>query len=326
MPDQNILLTGPTGFIGTRLLYKLDNAGYRVRCLVRPGESLDLKFPLSREPEVVYGDLLEPATLEGALEGMDVAYYLVHSMGGRSIRQTLAFEEKDRQAAGNFLAAADRAGLSRIIYLGGLGDVTDDLSHHLASRQEVGRILQSGKVATTVLRAAVIVGAGGAAFEIVRFLVERLPVLLCPKWVYTESQPIAVENVLDYLVGCLTAGESAGRSLDIGGPQIVSYADLMRMYARVRGLKRYVVGVPVVPFRLSAYWVNLITPVPAGVALPLAEGLRNKAVCRENTIRELIPIPLLSMEAAICSALAEEEHGPGKLVSHQSCFLPEDLL
>jgi len=322
---KRILLTGPTGFIGKRLLYKLDEKGYQVRCLVRPPETLDISIPLSREPEIVYGDLLDPDSLSRTLKGMDAAYYLVHSMGGRSIRETLAFEEKDRKAAENFLHAADAAGLSRIIYLGGLGDISDNLSHHLASRQEVGRILQSGNVQTTILRAAVIVGAGGAAFEIVRYLVERLPVLTCPKWVYTNSQPIAIDNVLSYLAGSLEKPETAGESLDIGGPQILSYADLLRMYAKVRGLKRLIIGVPMVPFKLSAYWVNLITPVPAGVVLPLAEGLRNEAVCRENDIRRMIPVKLLSMEQAICNALAEESEGPGKLLSQQSCFLPKDL-
>ncbi|MDO9265114.1 MAG: NAD(P)H-binding protein [Desulfosalsimonadaceae bacterium] len=324
-PQKKILLTGPTGFIGKRLLYRLDERGWQVRCLVRRSETLNLSVPLRHEPEIVYADLLEPDSLPAALEGMDAAYYLVHSMGGRSIRQTLAFEQKDRQAARNFLIAADHAGLSRIIYLGGLGDINDNLSHHLASRQEVGRILQSGRVQTTVLRAAVIVGAGGAAFEIVRYLVERLPIMVCPKWVYTLSQPIAIENVLDYLSGCLDAPATAGRSLDIGGPQILSYADLMRMYAKVRGLKRTIVGVPLVSAKLSACWVNLITPVPAGVVMPLAEGLRNKAVCRENDIREMIPLRLISMEQAICNALAEEAEGPGKLLSQQACFLPGDL-
>jgi uncharacterized protein YbjT (DUF2867 family) len=318
-----ILLTGSTGFIGKRLLYRLDEKGCQVRCLVRPPEKLTLAKQLSHDPEIVYGDLLKPETLLSALDGMDAAYYLVHSMGGRSIRQIHAFEEKDRMAAKNFLDAADAAGLSRIIYLGGLGDVSDNLSHHLSSRQEVGRILQSGRVQTTILRAAVIVGAGGAAFEIIRYLVERLPVMLCPKWVYTKSQPIAIDNVLDYLAGCIETAGTAGMTLDIGGPQIVSYADLMRMYARVRGLKRLIVGIPFASTRLSAYWVNLITPVPAGIVLPLAEGLRNKAICRENRIREMIPVQLLSMEQAICNALAEEEAGPGKLLSQQSCFLPD---
>jgi uncharacterized protein YbjT (DUF2867 family) len=322
---KKILLTGPTGFIGKRLLYRLDELGYQVRCLVRQSETLDLAVPLHHTPEIVYADLLDPDSLPAALEGMDVAYYLVHSMGGRSIRQTLAFEQKDREAARNFLTAADQAGLSRTIYLGGLGDINDNLSHHLASRQEVGRILQSGKVQTTVLRAAVIIGAGGAAFEIVRYLVERLPVMVCPKWVYTLSQPICIDNVLDYLTGCLEAPVTAGRSLDIGGPQVLSYADLMRMYAKVRGLKRLIVGASLIPPRLSAHWVSLITPVPAGVALPLAEGLRNTAVCRENAILEMIPLSLISMEQAICNALAEESEGPGKLLSQQACFLPGDL-
>jgi uncharacterized protein YbjT (DUF2867 family) len=325
MRSEKILLTGPTGFIGKRLLYELDVRGYRVRCLVRRSETLSLPRPLNHAPEIVYGDLLDTGSLGGVFDGMDTAYYLVHSMGGRKIRETLAFAEKDRVAAQNFVKFADAAGLSRVIYLGGLGDVADKLSHHLASRQEVGRILQSGRVKTTILRAAVIIGAGGAAFEIVRYLVERLPVMICPQWVYTKSQPIAVENVLGYLAGCLENPATAGLSFDIGGPRILSYADLFRMYARVRGLKRIIVGLPFVPFRLSAYWVNLLTPVPAGIVLPLAEGLRNEAVCRENRIRELVPIRLLDMEQAICNALAEEEQGPGKLLSQQSCFLPGDL-
>lgn len=322
---QNLLLTGPTGFIGKRLLYRLDELGYRVRCLVRPFETLNLPIPLKRAPEIVYGDLLDPASLGPALANMDTAFYLVHSMGGRSLHQARDFAEKDREAARHFVEAADKAGLSRIIYLGGLGDADDRLSHHLASRHEVGRILQSGRTAATVLRAAVIVGAGGASFEIVRYLVERLPVMVCPRWVYTLSQPIAIENALDYLAGCLEVPATAGRTFDIGGPQILSYADLMRLYAKVRGLKRVILGLPLIPVNLSAFWVNLITPVPAGVVIPLAEGLRNQAICRENAIRELIPLTLLPMEQAICNALAEETGGPGKLLSHQACFLPGDL-
>lgn len=319
------MLTGPTGFIGKRLLYELDVRGYRVRCLVRRSETLSLPRPLNHAPEILYGDLLDPGSLKGVFDGMDIAYYLVHSMGGRNIRQTLAFAEKDRVAAQNFLRCAEAAGLSRIIYLGGLGDVADNLSHHLASRQEVGRILHSGRIKTTILRAAVIIGAGGAAFEIVRYLVERVPVMICPKWVYTKSQPIAIDDVLGYLAGCLENPATAGMSLDIGGPRILSYADLFRMYARVRGLKRIIFGVPFISPRLSAYLVNLLTPVPAGVVFPLAEGLRNEAICRENRIRKLVPIRLLDMEQAICNALAEEEQGPGKLLSQQSCFLPGEL-
>ncbi|MFP4227068.1 MAG: NAD(P)H-binding protein, partial [Desulfobacterales bacterium] len=175
-----ILVTGPTGFIGKRLLYKLDEKGYRVRCMVRPPEELNLSVRLKNEPEVVYGDLLEPESIEKALDGIDIAYYLVHSMGGKSFREMAKFEERDRTAAQNFVNAADKTGLDRIIYLGGLGEATGSISPHLASRQEVGKILSSGQSKATVFRAAVIIGAGGAGFEIIRYLVERLPIMLCP--------------------------------------------------------------------------------------------------------------------------------------------------
>jgi len=318
-----ILLTGASGFIGKRLLYKLDAMGYPVRCMVRRPEKLKLPFPMENEPEVVAGDLLDPASLDNALQGIDTAYYLVHSMGGKNFREMQAFEERDRMAARNFIHSADRTGLKRLIYLGGLGEATDSMSHHLASRQEVGRILSSGDAAATVLRAAVIIGAGGAGFEIIRYLVERLPVMFCPKWIYTQSQPIAVENVLDYLAGCLECPETAGATFDLGGPEVLSYIDLMRKYARVRGLKRFIAGVPFFYTLLSTYWVALLTPVPAGIVFPLAEGLRTPAVCRENRINELIRVSLINMEQAICNALAEEEGGPGQLLSQQACFLSE---
>ena len=319
--SPRILVTGPTGFIGKRLLYKLDEKGYRVRCMVRPPEELNLSVPLKNEPEVVYGDLLDPDSIEKALDGIDIAYYLVHSMGGKSFREMAKFEERDRTAAQNFVNAADKTGLDRIIYLGGLGETSGHISPHLASRQEVGKVLSSGKSKATVFRAAVIIGAGGAGFEIIRYLVERLPIMLCPRWIYTQSQPIAVENVLDYLAGALETPETAGATFDIGGPEVLSYVDLMRMYARVRRLKRFIVGVPFSQTLLSTYWVAMITPVPSGIVFPLAEGLRTPAVCRENRIREVIPLQLINMDQAICNALAEAEKGPGKLLSQQSCFL-----
>jgi uncharacterized protein YbjT (DUF2867 family) len=316
-----VLLTGATGFIGGRLLPALDDAGFAVRCLVRPGEKLVVRRPLARQPESVTADLLDAASLPAALEGMDAAYYLVHSMGGRTIGEIQEFAERDRRAATNFLAAAEGAGLSRIIYLGGLGETGDRLSHHLASRLEVARILQSGpRVTTTALRAAVIIGAGGASFELLRHLVERLPVMTVPRWVNTRCQPIAVDDVIGYLVGCLRTPATAGLSLDIGGPEVTSYRGMMQTYARVRGLRRLIIPVPLLPPRLSAHWINLVTPVPAGIVYPLVEGLRNEVVCRENRIRELVPIPLTPMEAAICTALTEIAAGPGKLPSRQACF------
>jgi uncharacterized protein YbjT (DUF2867 family) len=317
-----VLLTGATGFIGGRLLPALDAAGFAVRCLVRPGERFAPRSPLARQPQVVTADLLDPASLPAALEGMDAAYYLVHSMGGRSIGDIDAFAERDRRAATNFLAAAEGAGLARIVYLGGLGETGDKLSHHLASRLEVARILQSGaRVSTTALRAAVIIGAGGASFELLRYLVERLPVMTVPRWIDTRCQPIAVEDVIAYLVGCLQTPATAGLSLDIGGPEITSYRGMMQLYARVRGLRRLIFRIPLLTPRLSAYWINLVTPVPAGVVFPLVEGLKNEVICRDNRIRELVPIPLTPMAGAICTALTETQAGPGKLPSRQSCFL-----
>lgn len=318
---KNILLTGPTGFVGGRLLYALDQEGFRVRCLVRLSETLETKRALKREPEVAYADLLQPDTLPPVMEGMDAAYYLVHSMGGRSIRETKAFAERDRRCARNFLRAAEEAGLKRIIYLGGLGETGDKLSKHLASRQEVANILQSGRVETTALRAAVIIGAGGASFELLRYLVERLPVMMCPRWVNTRSQPIAVENVISYLVGCMRQPATSGLTLDIGGPDIISYREMMLIYAKVRGLHRFVFTVPVLTPRLSAYWINLLTPVPAGVVFPLVEGLKNEVICRDNRIRDLVPVDLISMEEAICTALTETKKGPGQLPSRQVCFI-----
>jgi uncharacterized protein YbjT (DUF2867 family) len=318
---SKVLLTGPTGFIGGRLLHALDQEGFRIRCLVRLSEELVIKRPLKQEPEVAYADLLQADTLPKAMEGMDVAYYLVHSMGGRSIAETRAFAERDRKCARNFLKAAEEAGLKRIIYLGGLGETGKNLSKHLSSRQEVATILQSGRVETTALRAAVIMGAGGASFELLRYPVERLPVLMCPRWIDTRSQPIAVENVISYLVGCLRQPATSGLTLDIGGPDIISYREMMVIYARVRGLKRFIFAVPVLTPRLSAYWINLITPIPAGVVFPLVEGLKNEVICRDNRIRELVPIDLMSMQEAICTALIETEKGPGQLPSRQACFI-----
>ena len=319
--QTRVLLTGPTGFIGGRLLHGLDDQSFKVRCLVRLSEKLTIKKPLKQEPEVMYADLLQPETLPQAMEGVDAAYYLVHSMGGRSIAETKAFAERDRQCATNFLQAAEAAGLKRIIYLGGLGETGDKLSKHLASRQEVAEILQSGDVKTTVLRAAVIIGAGGASFEILRYLAERLPIMMCPRWVNTRSQPIAVQDVISYLVGCLKEPATAGLTLDVGGPDIISYREMMLIYARVRGLFRFIFTVPLLTPRLSAYWINLITPVPAGIVFPLVEGLKNEVICRDNLIRDLIPTDLMRIEEAICTSLAETEKGPGQLLSRQSCFL-----
>ena len=316
-----VLITGATGFVGGRLLRALVGERIAVRCVVRSPGRVRYHSLAEGLVEIVPGDLLTPESLDRALEGVEVAYYLVHSMGGRTLGENKVFAERDRQAAQNFTRAADRAGIERVVYLGGLGELGDNLSKHLASRQEVAEILQAGKAKITVLRAPNIMGAGGAPFEMLRYLVERLPIMACPRWIETRCQPIDIQDMVAYLVGCLREPRTAGLSLDVGGPDIVTYRIMMETYARVRGLKRLIITVPVLTPKLSTFWVNLMTPVPSGVVNPLVEGLRNEVICRDNRIRELIPIPLTPLEVSICNALQEIAEGPGKLPSRQSCFL-----
>ncbi len=269
---MRILVVGASGYIGGRLVPLLTARGHDLVLTSRDARPLAARFP---EARVVAADLLDPGTLAPALEGVEVAYYLAHSMGSGE----RGFAERDRQAAHDFAQAASRAGVSRIIYLGGLGDDTADLSHHLASRHETGAQLASAGVPVTEFRAAVIIGSGSASFEILRHLTERLPVMITPRWVGTRCQPIGIRDVLDYLVAALDHPEVAG-IVEIGGPDILSYRDMMRGYARRRGLRRLMIPVPVLTPRLSSYWVNLVSPVPAGIARPLIEGLRNEVVVR----------------------------------------------
>lgn len=292
-----ILITGANGFIGRRLTTALLAGGHRIRCLVRKASS-----QIPQGVETCIGDLLEPATLTAALEGVDTAYYLVHSMaGGRA-----GFERRDHDAAENFVRAAEKAAVRRVIYLGGLGETGDELSEHLKSRLEVASILRSGKFATTFLRAAVIVGAGGASFELVRGLVKRLPVMITPRWVSTRCQPIAVNDVVAYLAGCLTDERTAGQTYDIGGPEVITYRDMMERFARLEDKHLLIIPVPVLTPKLSSYWVALFSPVPPSVSMPLIEGLSNEVICRENSIRDLIPLQLTSYDTAVQQALAEE--------------------
>ncbi len=302
---HHVFLTGSSGFIGRRLLPALIRRSARVRCLLRSSKVLASSFSEDQHPEIVHGDVFDKDFLLRAMEGTDAAYYLIHSMGGRRIGERKSFIEKDRRAAENFVEVADRVGIKRIIYLGGLGETGDALSEHLSSRLEVARILQSAKAKTTVLRAAMIIGAGGASFDMLRYLVDRLPVMICPRWVETKNQPISVQDTIQYLVECLVHPEPAGLTLDIGGPDILTYRELMMLYAKVRNLRRFIIGVPVLTPHLSSYWVNLVTPVPAGLAIPLIEGLKNELICRDHRIRELIPIPLMSIENAIKQSLKE---------------------
>jgi uncharacterized protein YbjT (DUF2867 family) len=311
-PQSRVLLLGATGFVGKRLLKELADRGHKLTLLVRPPKKVEPLIPDGSDVEVVKGDLIKGSGLERALEGADCAYYLVHSMGGRSATVNKEFIERDKKAAKNFVRAADASGLKRIIYLGGLGDEGAGLSEHLKSRAEVAKILSSGKAKATVLRAAVIIGAGGASFEMLRYLVERLPVMVCPKWIDTRIQPIAVRDVIEYLAGCLENPETAGRTLDICGPEVFTYREMMQAYAEARGLaKRIIFRVPVLTPMLAAYWVDLVTPVPSGIAHPLIEGLVNEVVCKDRSIEKLVPIDKTPFKDAVKTAFAEETQGPG---------------
>ena len=289
-----ILITGATGFIGKRLTQRLLDDRFSVRCMVRRTTTA-----MPDGAEIVQADLLEPATLVKAMAGIGTAYYLVHSMaGGRA-----GFERRDREAAENFVAAANRAKVRRVIYLGGLGETGDDLSEHLKSRLEVAEILKKGTFTTTFLRAAVIIGAGGASFEMVRALVNRLPIMITPRWVTTRCQPIAVDDVISYLAGCLADERTAGRTFDIGGPEVLTYKEMMERFAGIEGKQLYIFPVPVLTPKLSSYWVGFITPVPPSVSMPLIEGLKNEVICRDNAIRDIIPLQLKPYDDAVRSAL-----------------------
>ncbi len=278
-----VLVTGATGYIGGRLTPKLVQRGHRVRVLVRNADRIRAR-PWSDQVEVAVGDVLAPETLPAAMTGVDCAYYLIHSMSGGA-----GFHDLDLTAARNFATAAQQAGVRRIVYLGGLGDASTDLSQHLRSRQETGRALREIGVPVTEFRAAVIVGAGSISFEMIRYLVERLPVMICPKWVYSQVQPIGIEDLLEYLLAGMTAAESADKIIEVGGKDVTTYKGMMLGYAAARGLKRLLIPVPVLTPRLSSYWVHWMTPIHANISGPLINGLRNEVVVTNTVARTLFP-------------------------------------
>ena len=302
MKPDPILVTGATGYVGGRLIPALLAAGYRVRAMGRNLAKMGCRpWAGHQRVELVQGDVLDLESLNQAASGCRAAYYLVHSM----IAQKEKFVEADRRAAHNMVAAATTAGLERIIYLGGLAEAKDGtLSKHLKSRIEVADILQNGAVPTTDLRTPMILGSGSASFEILRYLVERLPAMTTPRWVRSLNQPIAIRNVITYLTGCLEHEETIGQTYDIGGPEILTYRDLLDIYAEEAHLpKRLIIPVPVLTPTLSALWIHLISPVPKSIALPLTEGLTSDAVCTEDRIQSIIPQTLLSCREAIRFAL-----------------------
>jgi len=298
--DSWVCLTGATGYIGGRLLALLESRGLRVRCVSRRPESLEAH--VTGTTQVVRADVLDRDSLVAALKDVEAAYYLVHSMGAGG-----DFEENDRKAAANFAAAARQNGVRRIVYLGGLGDPGGRLSPHLRSRHEVGEVLRSSGARVIELRASIIIGSGSLSFELIRALVERLPVMICPRWVSTPAQPIAVEDVLEYLLAALGLEEGASRVFEIGGPDQVSYGDVMREYARQRGLKRLMISVPVLTPRLSSLWLGLVTPVYARVGRKLIEGVRNPTLVRDGAALEAFSIRPRGLGEAIRRALINED-------------------
>ena len=306
-PEDRVLILGGTGFIGKRLVSELTGKNIRLRLLVRDPSKVPTTILKNKNIEIVRGDIVRGDGIKEAVRGIHTAYYLVHSMGSKSMRKSTEFARMDKSAAENFVNFADAAGVKRTIYLGGLGEVGKNLSAHLRSRDEVAEILSSGKLHATVLRAAVIIGAGSASFAMLKYLVERLRVMICPKWIDTRIQPIAVKDVLAYLIGCLLNPDTAGKKFDIGGPEVLTYRKMIQQYTESVGIpKRIIFRTPVLSSRLASYWASLITPIPSGLAHPLIEGMKNEVVCIDDSISEYIPIEKTPFKTAVKIAVSEK--------------------
>jgi len=295
-----VLVTGATGYIGGRLVPVLEAAGVRLRCLARQPAVLAAR--VAPTTEVVAGDLLDPASLDRVLSGIDVAYYLVHSMGAHG-----DYRETDRIAARNFGDAARRAGVGRIVYLGGLASGEEPLSKHLESRNETGQLLRASGVPVVEFRASVVIGSGSLSFELIRALVERLPVMICPRWVSTLAQPIGIDDVLAYLEAALQLPGGESHTFEIGGADQASYGDVMREYASQRGLKRLMISVPLLTPRLSSLWLGLVTPVYARVGRELIEGLKNRSVVTDPMALVVFPNRPVGLREAISRAIRYED-------------------
>lgn len=295
-----ILLTGATGYVGGRLLPALEKQGLRVRCLARRPEFLRPR--VAAATEIVAGDVLDCNSLDAALSGASVAFYMVHSMGSAG-----SFEENDRHAARNFGAAAKAAGVERIIYLGGLGNENEELSPHLRSRQEVGEILRESGVPVIEFRASIVIGSGSLSFEMIRSLVERLPIMTTPKWVSMPAQPIAIDDLIAYLMAAMLLPGSANQIYEIGGADQVSYAEIMRTYARRRGMRIRMIPVPVLTPYLSSLWLGLVTPLYARIGRKLIESIVHSTVVRDNAALEVFDIRPMGIDEAVRKALANED-------------------
>jgi uncharacterized protein YbjT (DUF2867 family) len=299
-PATVVGLTGATGYVGGRLLTRLREAGYRVVCLTRRPESLSHRK--SPDTEIRHGDVLDRVSMEAALQGVEVAFYLVHHLGDRR-----HFEKIEYEGAKNFAEAAKRNGLKRIIYLSGLGRDGPDLSPHLRSRHRVGELLRESGIPVLELRASIVIGSGSLSYEMIRALVERLPVMICPRWVSTPTQPISIEDVLEYLLRSIPLETAESRIYEIGGPEVTSYGGIMMEYAKQRGLKRTMIPVPLLTPRLSSLWLGLVTPVYARAGRKLVEGLKNPTVVEDIGAQEDYAIAPATVAEAIERAMIFED-------------------
>ncbi|WP_127782066.1 NAD(P)H-binding protein [Rhodococcus sp. X156] len=290
---MRVLVAGSSGFVGQRLCPALVEAGQEVRAMTRHPDTYD------GAGEAVYGDVHDAGSLATALQGCAAAYYLVHSLDAAD------FQQRDLAAAENFAQAAANAGLERIVYLGGLGDDDDDLSEHLRSRREVEHALGSAGVPVTTLRAGIIVGHGGISWELTRQLVEHLPAMVTPRWVRTRTQPIAIDDVVRYLVGVLQAPEARGRAFDVGGPDVLAYVDMMRRVAAIEKRPLVIVPVPLLSPGLSSRWLSLVTDLDTQTGRSLVESMRNEVVVRDDSIRQVVPFQPMSYDDSVRAALAE---------------------
>jgi len=318
LKQKEVLVLGATGYIGSRLVPRLLKDGYIVRVGFRSRDKLNMRlWSHHRNLKAINLNVFDIKTLEDAMEEVSSVYYLIHSMEGK-IKD---FIKSDRIAAQNTIIAAENAAIERIIYLGGLGDEKEKLSKHLLSRIEVSKILNSCSVPVTTLRAAIIIGSGSASFEMMRYLVNRLPIMITPKWLRTKNQPIAIRNVLEYLADCLKVPETIGEVFDIGGSDIITYKQFMESYVEIMKLpRRLIFPIPFFTPSLSSYWIRLITGIQSSLARPLIDGMKNEVVCHDFRIRKLIPQELLDHKQAIRLAL-----NPQQYLIHGSYTLPEDL-
>ena len=310
--SKKILVTGVSGFIGSNLLrtlmHKKNTLGYpyEIRCITRNKKSMDSLKISDKDIEILEGDLSNYDDCLKALEGVDVAYFLVHSMEG-STKKWKEFSEKEKTVAENFMRATTQCNVKRIIYLGGLIHAKDDTkSQHMLSRKIVGEILLKSKTFVTIFRAAVILGSGGSSFEMLRYLVDRLPVMVCPKWVTTKCQPIFIGDVITYLVQSIEIDETTGKEYEIGGPDVISYLQMMKIYAKKVGKSIFIITIPLLTAKLSSYWIELITPVKGSLAKPLVESLEHDSIVEDHSIDEVIPLKLKSFEESIEYCLKDE--------------------